>query len=151
MACAGAHWCGVGCAATRCCFVRSAATFCYGMSAAAASRGMETAAPRRSSASACEGAIGRIAATAAIVSAAAIDEPMLAPAVVIAPAGPGAHAEEDPVIKIAGPVKSHGRAGVGGVVIIAVGTNRLNADANADLNLRMGSRCENQACGQECR
>ena len=85
-------------------------------------------------------AIGHGAAAAAIAPAAAIDEAMAAPAVAIAPAGPWAHAQEDAVVEVARPVKSIGRAGVGRIVVIAVGTDRLNADADYDLRLAAGAR-----------
>jgi len=67
----------------------------------------------------CSAATGIVAAirngsaAAAIVSAPIIDEAMSAPAVAIAPAGPGAHAQEDAVVEVARPVKSIGGAGVG--------------------------------------
>jgi hypothetical protein len=76
---------------------------------------------------------------------------MLTPAVAIAPAGPWAHAQENTAIKIARPVEAIGRAGVRSIVVIAVGTDRLNADADFDLRLsrwRQG-HAHNQSCSSE--
>ncbi len=89
-------------------------------------------------------AIGESAAAAAIVSSPAAAKAMAAPAVSIAPTGPRTHAEEDAVVEIPRPVKSVGRAGVWSVVIVTIGADRWNADA--DHNLR-GSRWRK---GQPC-
>ncbi len=57
--------------------------------------------------------IGFLAAATVIAAAARTYKAMLAPAVGIAPAGPGAHAEEDPVVEKSRPVKANRCAGVG--------------------------------------
>lgn len=77
----------------------------------------------------------RRAATTAITAAACLNKAVTAPAVSIAPTGPGAHAEEDAVVEIAWTIEAHGRAGVGCIVVIAVRTDRLNTDADDDLGL----------------
>ena len=60
-------------------------------------------------------------ATAATVrSSAAAAEAMTAPAMAIAPVSPGAYTQEDAVVEIARPIKAHGCASVGCVVIVAV-------------------------------
>lgn len=95
------------------------------------------AAGANSSAAACKAAaIGHIPAAAAIASATALTEPMAAPTVAITPAGPWAHAKEDATIEVPGPVEAIGRAGVGGIIVIAVGTDRLNTDIDDDLRAR---------------
>jgi hypothetical protein len=58
---------------------------------------------------------------------------MAAPAVAVAPSGPGAHAQEDAVVEVPWPVIAIGRAGVGRVLVVAILTNRLHT--NADKNL----------------
>jgi hypothetical protein len=59
---------------------------------------------------------------------------MTAPAVVIAPVTPGAHAQENPVVEIARPVKTHGCALIWCIVVIAVGTDgRFCADTDHNL------------------
>jgi hypothetical protein len=80
-------------------------------------------------------AAGRVAATAVIVSATVTAEAMAAPAVAIAPAGPGTHAQEDAIVEIARSVESHGGAGVGSVVVVAVRTDRLNPDVDDELSV----------------
>ena len=80
-------------------------------------------------------AIGCETASAVIPSASTIDEAMATPAVVIAPAGPGAHAQEDAVIEIARSIEPIGRAGIGGIVVVAIGTDRLFPYAYNDLRL----------------
>jgi hypothetical protein len=93
--------------------------------------------------------IGFIAAAAVIAATAGIVEAMLAPAVVIAPAGPGTYAQEDAVEEESRPVKAHGCAFVGWVFVVAVGANRWNADF--DVNLSASRRHKDQACKQCCR
>jgi hypothetical protein len=76
---------------------------------------------------------------------------MLTPAVAIAPAGPWAHAQEDAAVKVARSVEAIGSAGVWSIVVIAVGADRLNADADFDLRLsrwRQG-HAHNQSCSSE--
>jgi len=76
-------------------------------------------------------------AAAAVVAASALTmEAMLAPAVAIAPAGPGAHAEEDAIVEVPRPVKSIGRASVGRSFVIAPLTDGWNADFNGNLSFR---------------
>ncbi len=93
--------------------------------------------------------IGFIAAAAVIAASAGIVEAMFAPAVVIAPAGPGTYAQEDAVEEESWPVKAKGRAFVGWVFVVAVGANRWNADF--DVNLSSCRRHQDQACKQYCR
>ena len=76
-----------------------------------------------------------VTAVAVIASAPLTGEAMGAPSVTIAPSGPRSHAQEDAIVEIARPVKAHGGAAVGSIVVIAVGAYGLNADAND--NLRM--------------
>ena len=134
---------GVGCVGVRTAFVT-----CGGMGGAGMSRarvggtgmGGTSAVVRFARTDSCRVA-GRIGASrrrsaAAVVSASPIiDEAMPAPAVLIAPASPGAHAKEYPVVEIAGSVEAHRRAGVGSVVVVTVGANRLDADADDHLRL----------------
>jgi hypothetical protein len=96
-------------------------------------------------------AVGHGAAAPAIASAAAVTEAMAAPAVLIAPAGPWAHAQEDAVVKVPRPVKSIGRAVVRSIVVIAIGTDRLNAyiDNNLRLSRRRQGHAHNQSCTSE--
>jgi hypothetical protein len=77
-----------------------------------------------------------ISATAGISSSTSIAEAMAAPAVVIAPTRPRAHAEEDTVIEVTRPVEADGRATVWRIVIVAVGTDRWNAYVDGDLRMR---------------
>jgi hypothetical protein len=93
-------------------------------------------------------AIGHGPAAAVITSTALFREAMAAPAVAIAPAGPGTHAQKDTAVKVSWPIESVWRAGVGRVVVIAVGADRLNADVND--NLRVRGCCKSQSrneCG----
>src|ERR1035441_2814220 len=71
---------------------------------------------------------GLIAAAAVIVASATVVEAMLAPAVTVAPAGPGTHAKEDPVVEESRPIKAFWCAGVGRCFVVAVGADRRNAD-----------------------
>ncbi len=71
--------------------------------------------------------VGSIAASAVVASAATPGEAMSAPAVAIAPPSPWAHTQEDPVIEISRSIVAIGRAGVGRVVVIAIGADWLNA------------------------
>jgi hypothetical protein len=92
--------------------------------------------------------IGVIAAASVIAAAATIMEAMLAPAVTVTPAGPGTHAEEDPVEEVSIVVKAHGRAGVGWCFVVAVRADRRNTDF--DVNLCLCCRHKDQACKQCC-
>src|SRR5580658_7959952 len=85
-------------------------------------------------AAACKtAAIGCRAAAAVITSSAFAHKAMAAPAVAVAPPGPWAHTQEDAVVEVPRPVEAIGRASVWRIVVIAVGTNRLNT--NVDENL----------------
>ena len=86
-------------------------------------------------------ATGRGAASAVVASSAIVHKAMAAPAVAIAPARPRAHAQEDAVIKISRSVKAHRRAGIRRIVVVPVGTHRLNADTNNNLRIRRGRQC----------
>ena len=114
----GMRWCGMGLASRRLSVGSAIAVGVHCTSAAVTSM------------------IGGITAIAVIVSSSAADEAMAAPAVAVAPAGPWTHAQEDAVIEIARPVKANRRAGVRRVVVITVGTGRLNT--NDHLHLRVG-------------
>jgi hypothetical protein len=74
---------------------------------------------------------------------------MATPAMAIAPAGPRAHAQEDAAVKVSRTVKSIGRAGVRGIVVITVLTNGWNADVDHDLRLNCWR--QGQARQQCCR
>jgi acetaldehyde dehydrogenase (acetylating) len=88
--------------------------------------------------------VGFIAAASVITAPACIHKAMIAPAVAIAPAGPGTYAKEDPVVEEPRPVKAYGCAGVGRSFVVAVGANRRNADFHCDLCFR--SWRQEQAC-----
>ena len=114
----------------------------------ASAHAVSTAAAGADSRSAiCIGAIGRHAAAAVIAPAAFADEAMAAPAVPIAPAGPWAHAQEDAVIEISRTVKAIRRAGVRLVVVVAIGTDGLNAYADHKLRLGRWRQCQ---AGEQC-
>jgi hypothetical protein len=68
-----------------------------------------------------------------VPSSATAVEAMFAPAVAVAPVRPGSHAQEYAVIEIARPIKATGRAAVWCIVVIAIGTDRLNANADGNL------------------
>jgi hypothetical protein len=112
-----------------------------------------TSAHRSSSASCIVAAIGHGATAAAIVSSTTVTETMPAPAVAISPASPWAHAKEDAVVEIPRPVKTVGRASVWRIVVVAVGTDRLNTNADDDLRLRRWRQGQprQQCCGTENR
>jgi len=86
------------------------------------------------------------ASAAVIASAAIIHKPVAAPAMAVAPPSPRSHAEKDSIVEISRPIKPHGRAGIRRVVVIAIRTNRLNADVEADLG--MGCRLDEPGCPQ---
>jgi hypothetical protein len=118
----------------------SARTGCSTRTSASA----ETATVRVSYRSAWASAIGW-AATCAGIHASAIsahipspartDKAMAAPPMRISPAVPRAHAQEDAVIEITRPIKADRRAGIGRIVIVAVGTGGRYADADANLGI----------------
>jgi acetaldehyde dehydrogenase (acetylating) len=93
--------------------------------------------------------IGFIAAAAVIAATAAIVEAMLAPAVAVAPAGPGTYAQEDAVEEESRPVKAIGRAFVGWVFVVAKFAHRRHADF--DVNLSASRWNKDQPCNQCCR
>ncbi len=86
--------------------------------------------------------IGRVTTSTGISSSTTAGEAMAAPTVLIAPARPWTHAQEDAVIEIARPVKAIGRASVWRIVVVAVGTDGLNT--YADENLRVSLWRESQ-------
>src|ERR1700691_2918258 len=86
-----------------------------------------------------------------ISSSSSAVEAMFAPAVAVAPVRPWTDAQEDAVIEIARPIKTTGRTAVRCIVVIAVGTDRLNADADADANLCAGGWRQAQGDEQRCR
>jgi len=89
-------------------------------------------------------------ASASVVAATAFTmEAMFAPAVCIAPAGPGAYAEENAIVEVPRPVKSIGRASVGRSFVIAPLTDGWDADF--DGNLSFCSRHNGQSRKQYCR
>jgi hypothetical protein len=94
--------------------------------------------------------IGRFTTAAAIAPAAAILEPMAAPAVPVTPAGPWAHSQKNTVIEVSWSVKSIRRAGIRRIVVIPVLANRLNADAHANYNLCL-SRWRQGHARDQCR
>ncbi|MGA2634676.1 MAG: hypothetical protein ABSF16_10605 [Terracidiphilus sp.] len=92
--------------------------------------------------------IGFITAASVITAAAAIHKAMPAPAVAIAPAGPGTHTQEDPVEEESRPVKAHWCAGIGWIFVVAVWADRWNADF--DVNLCLCRWHKDQARKQCC-
>jgi len=75
--------------------------------------------------------IPRVSMAANISSSSAAAEAMLTPAVSIAPVRPWAHAQKDAAIEIAWPIIAAGRAAVGCIAVVAVGTyGRGYADGN---------------------
>ena len=79
--------------------------------------------------------VRRESAIAAIASTTTTVKAMTAPAVAVSPARPWPHAKEDSVIEVAWSVEAHGGTGVWRVIIIAIGTDRLNPDADNHLCL----------------
>jgi hypothetical protein len=74
---------------------------------------------------------------------------MISPAVAITPVRPWAHAQEDPVIEIARPIKAAGGAAVRGIVVIAIGTDGW-IYAYADDNLGISRSHQGQGHEQDC-
>jgi hypothetical protein len=70
-------------------------------------------------------------------SMAMIVEAMFAPAVTIAPAGPGTHAQEDAVVEVIRPVKALGRASVRPSFVVAPLANGWFADFNRNLRVSL--------------
>ena len=114
--------CGVT-ASVGCCGVSAAATRC-GCCVASAAATSVTAATTSFAATA--------AVSGDVASATRAAEAMAAPAVGVAPVGPWAYAEEDAVIEVARPIITIGRAGIGCIAVVAIGTDRLNTDANTN-------------------
>jgi hypothetical protein len=116
-------------------------------------------------------AAATVAAAARVVAGASVEatatltaEAMVAPAVAVAPVGPGTDAEEDAVVEVARAVVAVRSATVGGIAVIAVLADGLRAviatpevDANADLGVgrwwgHQGHECqgrEQRSCTQE--
>jgi hypothetical protein len=90
----------------------------------------------------------RRSAATVIASSAAVHEAMTAPAVAVAPSGPGAHAQEDAIVEISRPVEAAGRARVRRIVVVTPRANRLNA--NVDHHLCLGCWRQGQAREQCC-
>jgi len=84
---------------------------------------------------ACIRAIGCEAASTVIPSSTLVDKAMSAPAVIIAPACPRPHSEEDAVVEVSRPVEAHRRAGVWRIVVIAIRAHRLDSDADRYLRV----------------
>jgi hypothetical protein len=89
-----------------------------------------------------------ITAVAVIPSATFTIEAMPAPAVAVAPARPGTHAQKDAVVEVSRPIEAHGRAFVRRIIVVAVGADGLHADIDHDLCVRR--RRQGQACKQCC-
>jgi hypothetical protein len=145
-----------------------------GMSSAvvtAAALSVTSAAVAAAIASAIAAAATVAAASAGVVAGASVEasatltaEAMVAPAVAVAPVGPGTDAEEDAVVEVARAVVAVRSATVGGIAVIAVLADGLRAviatpevDANADLGVgrwwgHQGHECqgrEQRSCTQE--
>jgi len=84
-----------------------------------------------------------------ITAAATVMEAMLTPPMAIAPTGPRPYAEENTVIEVSGPVKPAWCAGIGSIVIVTIGTGRLDAQINDELSL--GSQRQRDRCKHRCR
>ena len=90
---------------------------------------------------------------AVVVAAAGSVEAMASPAVAVAPIGPGAHAEEDAVVEVAGAVITVGGAGIGGVVIVSPFADGRSANADPDLRAADGdaySDLRASRCRRKC-
>jgi hypothetical protein len=90
-----------------------------------------------------------VSAAAVVSSSSTAAEAMIAPAVAVTPVCPGAYAQKDAVIEVARAIKAARRATVRCIVVIAVGTDRLNA--YADANLCAGCWRQAQWDQQRCR
>jgi len=130
----------------RCLSVRRTGLRCYSMSSTCV--GMCRAAGMQGRAAARMRSI-RCSTRSAVIAASAFPaEAMAAPPVTVSPTAPWPHAQKDAVIEIPWTVEPHRRAGVRCVAVVAVGADRLNADANDDLCLRRW--CPGQ-CRDQCR
>jgi hypothetical protein len=88
---------------------------------------------------------------AGISSAAGIDKAMAAPTVVITPAGPWTHAQEDAVVEVARPVITNGGAGIRCIAVVAVRTDRRwtpYADGNLRIRFWRQGQGRKQSCGK---
>jgi hypothetical protein len=110
-----------------------------------ASRAYFPAAARKIAATGC------LSAAATIVSSTTVAETMAAPAVAVAPACPGTHAQEDAAVEVPRPVKAIGRAGVRRIVVIAVRTYGWSVDVNNNLSLSHWhqDKARQQRCSSE--
>jgi hypothetical protein len=97
---------------------------------------------------AAAGAIRHATGSTVVVPAAFVHKAMAAPTVAVAPAAPWAHAQEDAVVEVSGPVVAVGRAGVRRIAVVAIGAGWLNADVNDKLRLscRRNSQAGDQCC-----
>ena len=95
--------------------------------------------------------LGLIAGPSAVVASAIVMEAMPAPTVSVSPAGPGARAQEDAVIKVSRSVKALGRAAVGWSFIIAPWAGGWFADFydNLRANLWRQGQARKQCCRAE--
>jgi hypothetical protein len=85
------------------------------------------------------GMILRIAPAGDVAASTGSGEAMAAPAVSVAPIGPGTDAEEDAVIEVARAIVACGGAVVGSVVVVTVGAHwRRTAYINANADLSFG-------------
>ena len=87
--------------------------------------------------------------TAVISSTAGRDKAMTAPTVVITPAGPWTHAQEDAVVEVARPVITNRGAGIRCIAVVTVRTDGWWA-TYADGNLRIRSWRQSQGRKQSC-
>ena len=96
------------------------------------------------------GAIFVIAHEATVISSTAgSDKAMAAPTVVIAPAGPWAHAQEDAVVEVARPVITDRSAGIRCIAVVAVRTDGWRT-TYGDGNLRIRFWRQGQGRKQSC-
>jgi hypothetical protein len=84
-----------------------------------------------------------------ISSAPGSDKAMPAPTVVITPAGPWAHAQEDAVVEVARPVITNGGAGIRCIAVVAVRTDGWRT-TYGDGNLRIRFWRQGQGRKQSC-
>lgn len=96
--------------------------------------------------------LGLPAAASVVAASAIVMEAIFAPAVGIAPAGPGTHAQENAVVEVRRPVKSFGRAAVGRCFVIAPLADGWFAYFNSNLRVSLWRWChQGQARKQCCR
>jgi hypothetical protein len=101
----------------------------------------------------CTAGVSVIADEAAgISSAAGGDKAMAAPTVVISPAGPWTHAQEDAVVEVARPIITHRGAGIRCIAVVAVRTDRWwtpYADGNLRIRFWRQGQGRKQSCGKQ--